>query len=101
MYYDVMRDRWIVSWLQLHSPVGLYIDIAISVSNSPTQPDPGGQYYIYQLITTADPFLNFCPPLEMGVDYWGVYFTCQNHADSGPGNTMLARTKAPMLTGGD
>ncbi len=31
-----------------------YLDIAISVSNSPTQPIPGGQYYIYQLDTNFD-----------------------------------------------
>jgi hypothetical protein len=100
VYYDVMRDRWIVSWLQVHS-VAEYIDIAVSVSNSPTQPAPGGQYYIYQVSTTSDPFLSFCPPLTMGVDYWGLYFTCQNHDDSGAGNEMLALSKAPMLSGGD
>jgi hypothetical protein len=53
-YYDVMRDRWVVSYLQYHDSV-TYLDIAISVSNSPTQPIPGGQYYIYQLGTNFEP----------------------------------------------
>jgi hypothetical protein len=45
-YCDVMRDRWVVSYLQEHGG-SYYLDIAISVSDSPTQPIPGGQYYIY------------------------------------------------------
>ncbi|HEX3270187.1 MAG TPA: hypothetical protein VHR15_06030 [Ktedonobacterales bacterium] len=103
MYYDVMRDRWVVSMLQAHGGA-YYIALAISVSNSPTQPSPGGQYYIYQLGTNFEPSgptPSNCLYMKMGMDYWGVYFTCLNYRQgSVVGNTMLALAKAPMLSGG-
>jgi len=59
MTYDVMRDRWVVTALELkplNSGVAeAYIDIAISVTNSPTQPVPGAQYYEYQINTNVQP----------------------------------------------
>jgi hypothetical protein len=104
MYYDVMRDRWVVSMLQDHAGAS-YIDLAISTSTSPTQPSPGGQYYIYQIGTNFEPngsTPSFCPRMTMGMDYWGVYFTCANYLATSDfvGNTMLALAKAPLLSGG-
>ncbi|HEY7092935.1 MAG TPA: hypothetical protein VH393_07140 [Ktedonobacterales bacterium] len=103
MYYDVMRDRWMVSWLQKHAGA-VYLDIAISVSNSPTQPAPGGQYYIYQQGTNFEPSggtPSDCNRMTMGMDYWGLYFTCQNFRGSTfVGNTMIAFSKSTMLSGG-
>jgi hypothetical protein len=102
MYYDVMRDRWVVSYLQFHNGV-TYLDLAISVSNSPTQPAPGAQYYIYQHDTNFEPngvIPSFCRPMTMGMDYWGIYFTCANFRSGLVGNTMIALAKAPLLSGG-
>ena len=108
MYYDVMRDRWIIAYLEYDaSETFSYIDIAVSVSNSPTQPNPGGQYYIYQQSTSYfEPTGNepsYCLFLTMGVDYWGLYFTCTNFRGFGDatfvGNTMYAVNKGPMMTG--
>jgi hypothetical protein len=108
MYYDVMRDRWIVAFLERDASATFsYIDIAVSVSNSPTQPNPGGQYYIYQQSTSyfeptgSEP--SYCLNLTMGVDYWGLYFTCTNFRGAFGsvfvGNTMYAVNKGPMMTG--
>jgi hypothetical protein len=104
MYYDVMRDRWVVSYLQYHDGT-YYLDIAISVSNSPTQPTPGGQYYIYQLDTNFEPSslgLSHCGSMTMGADYWGLYFACRNYRSDGTfvGNTTLALGKTPAYSGG-
>jgi hypothetical protein len=44
-YYDVMRDRWIVVYSELTTSSRVdhgYIDIAVSQTNSPTQPTPAG-----------------------------------------------------------
>jgi hypothetical protein len=107
MYYDVMRDRWVVSYLQFTGGLTgvTYLDIAISVSNSPTQPNPGGQYYIYQLDTnfTANVVPDFCYRMTMGADYWGLYFACRNVNSQGHtfmGNTTLALGKTPAYSGG-
>jgi hypothetical protein len=107
MYYDVMRDRWVVSYLQFTGGLTgvTYLDIAISVSNSPTQPNPGGQYYIYQLDTnfTANQVPDFCYRMTMGADYWGLYFACRNvnsQSHSFMGNTTLALGKTPAYSGG-
>jgi hypothetical protein len=46
-FYDVMRDRWIAVHSELTTSSRVdhgYIDIAVSQTNSPTQPTPGGQY---------------------------------------------------------
>jgi hypothetical protein len=106
MYYDVMRDRWVVSYLQYSNRDStIYLDIAISVSNSPTQPIPGGQYYIYQLATNFEPsgsIPSHCGSMTMGADYWGLYFACRNYLSDGTfvGNTTLAVGKAPAYSGG-
>jgi len=48
MYYDVMRDRWIVVYLEITSSRTVtYLDIAVSQTTSPTQPSPGAQYNVY------------------------------------------------------
>jgi hypothetical protein len=103
MYYDVMRDRWVVSWLEADaSGTFAYLDIAISVSNSPTQSTPGGQYYIYQVKANFDPSggtPSYCHRMTMGMDYWGIYFTCANFRNGFVGNTMVAFGKAAMLSG--
>src|SRR6185312_2405068 len=72
MYYDVMRDHWIVAWEEIDPARSVaYIDIAVSVTNSPTQPTPGGQYYIYQFNVPqpSGGTSSFCNYLTMGVDY--------------------------------
>jgi hypothetical protein len=104
MYYDVMRDRWVVAALQFNvaGQFGAYLDIAISVSNSPTQPSPGGQYYIYQLPANFEKSgSSHCVYFTMGADYWGLCFTCVNNTDLFVGNTMLAVSKADLYSGGD
>ena len=103
-YYDTMRDRWVVA--MLHNGAGglTYLDIAVSVSNSPTQPTPGGQYYIYQLATNFEMSGSnetHCASITLGADYWGLYFTCVNNTIGFVGNTMLAVSKADMYSGGD
>ena len=75
----------------------------MSVTNSPTQSTPGGQYYIYQFNVPqpSGGAPSFCNYLTMGVDYWGIYFTwsyCTSVVGDA-GNAMLAINKAPMLNG--
>jgi len=42
MNYDVMRDRWVVVFIEYPpSAATSYIDIAVSKTTSPTQPSPG------------------------------------------------------------
>jgi hypothetical protein len=83
MIYDVMRDRWVVRALELkplNSGVAeAYIDIAISVTNSPTQPFPGAQYYEYQIDTNVQPdvgVISWCDEDNRGIEYWGLYLSC-------------------------
>jgi hypothetical protein len=104
MYYAVMRDRWIVLYLEIEpSHTVTYLDVAISQTNSPTQPTPGAQYNIYQFGTKFAPGQHtnsYCDYETLGVEYWGVYLTCVNYRlGSFVGNTVLAINKAPLLSG--
>ena len=81
MYYDVMRDRWVVSWLQKHAA---------------RRDLPGHRHQRQQLADPAHPWRavlhlsarhqlraerlqsSDCQRMTMGADYWGLYFTCQN-----------------------
>jgi hypothetical protein len=103
LYYDTMRDRWIVLYLEI-APGGTvtYLDLAISQTTSPTQPTPGAQYNLYQFSANFAPsggVNSFCAYETLGVDYYGVYITCTNYRQgSFVGNTVLAINKAPMLS---
>jgi hypothetical protein len=104
MYYDVMHDRWIVTWLEVDPSVTFdYLDIAVSQSNSPTQPAPGAQYNIYQIGTNFEPSAggtpSFCDYDTLGNDYWSLDLTCVNFRGSFVGNTMISINKLPMLSG--
>jgi hypothetical protein len=104
LYYDVMRDRWIVAYLEYSSftPIS-YLDVAVSQTTSPTQPTPGGQYNIYQFATNFAPLNGVrsqCTYPTLGVDYWAIYFTCINDRGGAfVGNTQIAINKGPMLSG--
>jgi len=104
MNFDVMHDRWIVTWLEIDSSQTFdYIDIAISTSNSPTQPTPGAQYYIYQLGTNFEPnggTPSFCDYDTMGTEVYSLDLTCVNFRGSFVGNTMISLYKIPALSGG-
>jgi hypothetical protein len=104
MYYDTMHDRWIVSWLEVDPSVTFdYLDVAISTSNSPTQPTPGAQYYIYQFGTNFEPngaTPSLCDYDTMGNDYWTLDFTCVNFRGGFVGNSMISLYKIPALSGG-
>ena len=102
MYYDVMRDRWIVVWLQ-HTAAGLtYLDIAVSTSNSPTQPTPGAQYKEYQISTAVMGQTSWCDNETLGVEYYSLTITCSmfDTTNTFLGNAIFAFNKAPMLSGG-
>jgi hypothetical protein len=104
MYYDTMRDRWIVVYLEIApSHTVTYLDIALSQSTSPAQPTPGAQYNVYQFATDFEPVggtNSYCAYETLGVDYWGVYITCVNYRNfSFVGNTVLAINKTPLLNG--
>jgi hypothetical protein len=108
MYYDTMRDHWIVVYLEV-APSGAYtyLDVAVSQTNSPTQPTPGGQYNVYQFGTDFEgtPTIStYCASQRLGVDYWALYIACaDNKIVLGhplfAGNTVFAISKAPLLTG--
>jgi hypothetical protein len=91
MYFDVMRKRWIVAYLESDIVNASYLDVAVSKTDTPTQ-----QYNVYQFSTNFRPpeYDNVCYHMALGVDYWGIYLSCTSS-----GNTMLAIDKAPMLTG--
>jgi hypothetical protein len=100
MNYDVMHDRWIITWLEVDASETFdYIDIAISQTNSPT---PGGGYFLYQTLANyensgATPSL--CDYQTMGVDYWTLDLTCVNFRGGFVGNTLAILPKAPLLAG--
>jgi hypothetical protein len=102
MYYDVMRDRWIVTWLEITSGGLTDLDIAISASNSPTQPTPGAQYWEYQIPTTVMGSTSCCDYDTLGVEYYSLTITCAmfNTSNAFLGNAVFAFNKAPMLSGG-
>jgi hypothetical protein len=104
MYYDTMRDRWIVVYLEIDpSHTVTYLDVAVSQSTSPSQPTPGAQYNVYQFATDFEPLggvNSYCDYETLGVEYWGVYITCVNYRNfSFVGNTVLAINKTPLLNG--
>jgi hypothetical protein len=98
MYFDVMRKRWIVAYLESDIIGDSYLDIAVSQNGTPTQ-----QYNLYQFATDFRPtvFDNVCNHMTLGVDYWGIYLSCfeSSFSFNSVGNTVLAIDKAPMLTG--
>lgn len=101
MNYDVMRDRWIVSWLEI-TPANLtYLDIAVSASNSPTQPTPGGQYREYQIPTTVMGPNTWCDYDTLGIEYYSLTITCAmfNTSRAFLGNAVFVFNKASMLSG--
>ena len=105
MYYDTMRDRWIVANLEVANWSDSYLDVAVSQTTSPTQPSPGAKYNVYQFSThfrSNDPY-DLCYRMTLGVDYWGLYLACADTdtiTDLLPiGNTVLAIDKAPLLNG--
>jgi hypothetical protein len=98
LYFDVMRKRWIVAYLESDIIGDSYLDVAVSRTDTPTQ-----QYNVYQFATDFRPtvFDNVCNHMTLGVDYWGIYLSCPNSSFSfnSVGSTVLAIDKAPMLTG--
>jgi hypothetical protein len=98
MYFDVMRKRWIVAYLESDILNYSYLDVAVSQTDTPTQ-----GYNVYQFSTNFRPpvFDNVCNRMTLGVDYWGIYLSCPSSSFSFniSGNTVLAIDKAPMLTG--
>jgi hypothetical protein len=105
MYYDVMRDRWIVLWME-YTAVGQtyhsYVDLAISTSNSPTQPIPGAQYYEYQISMYDNITGEWCYQASLGVEYYTLTLGCTmlTSGNSFSGNWVIVLQKAPMLSGG-
>ena len=106
-YYDVMRDRWIVVYSELTTSSRVdhgYIDIAVSQTNSPTQPTPGGQYWLYRLEATEynSQYGEYCSGPQIGADYWGLYIVCQA-ISNGPGqyvgNYIMALDKTRLYSG--
>jgi hypothetical protein len=106
-FYDVMRDRWIVVYSELTTSSRVdhgYIDIAVSQTNSPTQPSPDGQYWLYRLEATQfnTQYGEYCSGPQVGADYWGLYIACQAQSNGpGPyvGNYILALDKNRLYNG--
>jgi hypothetical protein len=98
LYFDVMRKRWIVAYLETDLITYSYLDVAVSQTDTPTQ-----GYNVYQFSTDFRPgvFDNVCNRMALGVDYWGIYLSCPSSSFTLniSGNTVLAIDKAPMLTG--
>jgi hypothetical protein len=100
MDYDVMRDRWIVVALDGSSNGPTYLDIAVSASNSSSQPTPGGQYHEYQILTTFHGSQTRCACAQLGVEYYSLTITCGVYDFSGLlGNETIVIDNAPLLTG--
>jgi hypothetical protein len=56
MNSDVMRDRWVVLFLETKSDNSVNsLDLAVSRTNSPTQPSLGAQYNVYQFAANFQP----------------------------------------------
>ena len=99
MNYDVMRDRWIVTYLEW-TPGGLsYLDIAVSTSNSPTQPVPGAQYHEFQVPTTFLGGNTACDYQTLGIEYYSLTITCVEFDTSNvfKGNTTIVFDKNSLL----
>jgi hypothetical protein len=105
MNYDVMRDRWVVVFIEYPPDASTsYIDIAVSTSTSPTQPAPGAQYNIYQFAGDTQGgggHTSFCDYPTLGIDYYGLYVTCVMFRDDGAflGNTTWAFDKTEIYAG--
>jgi hypothetical protein len=102
MNYDVMRDHWIVTYLEW-TPGGLsYLDLAVSTSNSPTQPAPGAQYHEFQIATTFLGGNTACDYQTLGVEYYSLTITCVEFDTSNAfkGNTTIVFDKNSLLSGG-
>ncbi len=100
MNYDVMRDRWIVTYLEW-TPGGLsYLDIAVSTSNSPTQPAPGAQYHEFQIPTTFLGSDTACDYQTLGIEYYSLTVTCVEFDTSNvfKGNTTIVLDKNSLLS---
>jgi hypothetical protein len=108
-HYDTSRDRWVVIATELiegNTPTGDahgYIDIAVSMTNSPTQPSSGAQYYEYQFSADLQPTAGeaVCLSATLGMDYWGLYIGCTMEDTSSGffGNDLLAIPKAGFYSG--
>jgi len=106
-FYDVMRDRWIVVYSELTTSSVIdhgYIDIAVSQTSSPTQPTPGGQYWLYRLEATQfnTQYGERCSTPQIGADYWGLYIACQAMGNGPSGfidNYILALDKTRLYNG--
>ena len=97
MDYDVMRDRWIVVAMEGSSiPGPSYLDIAVSSSNAPNQPAPGGQYHEYQIQMDLRGAGSNCYGARLGVEYYSLTITCTLNTG---GNETIVIDKAPLLTG--
>jgi hypothetical protein len=102
MNYDVMRDRWVVVMIEYPADASTsYIDIAVSTSNSPTQPSPGAQYREFQFSGNTlggGGHTSFCDYPTLGIDYYGLYVTCVEFQDDGAflGNSTFAFDKTEM-----
>ena len=99
MNYDVMRDHWIVTYLEW-TPGGLsYLDIAVSTSNSPTQPSPGAQYHEFQIPTTFLGSNTACDYQTLGIEYYSLTVTCVEFDTSNvfKGNTTIVFDKNSLL----
>ncbi|HEY7092953.1 MAG TPA: hypothetical protein VH393_07230 [Ktedonobacterales bacterium] len=99
MNYDVMRDHWIVTYLEW-TPSGLsYLDIAVSTSNSPTQPVPGAQYHEFQVPTTFLGGTTACDYQTLGIEYYSLTITCVEFDTSNvfKGNTTIVFDKNSLL----
>jgi hypothetical protein len=102
MNYDVMRDHWVVTWLEW-TPSGLsYLDIAVSTTNSPTQPTPSAQYHEYQIATTFLGGNTACDYQTLGGEAYSLTITCVEFDTSNvfKGNTTLVFDKNSLLSGG-
>ncbi|HEY7021551.1 MAG TPA: hypothetical protein VH349_10575 [Ktedonobacterales bacterium] len=99
MNYDVMRDHWVVTYLEW-TPSGLsYLDIAVSTSNSPTQPVPGAQYHEFQIPTTFLGGNTACDYQTLGIEYYSLTITCVEFDTSNvfKGNTTIVFDKNSLL----
>jgi hypothetical protein len=101
MNYDVMRDRWVVVFAEEkpdHS--ASYLDIAVSQTNSPTQPSPGAQYNVYQFAANFQGAGSYCDYPTLGIDYYGLYVSCVMFNNGGfLGNTIAAFDKTNIYNG--
>ena len=99
MNYDVMRDHWIVTYAGVDASGLSYLDIAVSTSNSPTQPAPGAQYHEFQIPTTFLGGATACDYQTLGIEYYSLTITCVEFDTSNvfKGNTTIVFDKNSLL----